>query len=160
MQFPKHIGQYILFKPVGLAHRHLRKIDCSLAILPWHSIRGQSIHWPRLQHQSVFYGSWQHNYYYYCQQRHVGRPNEQSISLDVYELAHIKKVLTALLQDNAYKGSVLRKMLYLDTWRDRFDDNGKLLVISGHVYNDYFVFCHLLKISYFRSVHLLKIVLH
>ena len=75
------------------AHRHLREIDCSLAIVGGPATAyshgaefgGKSIHWPHIECQSVFYASWRHNYY--CQQRQAGWANEWSISLDVYGFA-------------------------------------------------------------------------
>ena len=79
---------------MGFYQRHKKEIDCSLAIVgagwPLHTAMAlnlganQYTARPRLQHQSVFYDGWQH--IYYCQQRQAGRPNEQSISLDVYGL--------------------------------------------------------------------------
>ena len=67
-------------------HRHLREIDCSLAIVGGLAASaecgGKSIHLPRMWHQKVLHSvcfSWQQNYY--CQQRQAGWANEQSTSL-------------------------------------------------------------------------------
>ena len=61
-------------------NRHLREIDCSLAIVGGLATaysqgvetRGKSIYWPHIQCQSVFYGSWQQNFY--CLERQAGWP--------------------------------------------------------------------------------------
>ena len=60
-----------------LYHWHLREIDRSLAI-----VGAESIHSSCIECQSVLHcrcRNWQHNCY--CQQRQVGRANEQSTSL-------------------------------------------------------------------------------
>ena len=70
-------------------HRHLREIDCSLAIVGGTATayshdtesRGKSIHWPRIQLQSVFLvvGSITTTV-----NKDRGQANERSITLDVY----------------------------------------------------------------------------
>ena len=67
-------------------YRHLREIDCSLAIVGGPATGaecgGKSIHLPHIQRQKVLYNAycgWRHNNY--CQQRQAGRANEQSTSL-------------------------------------------------------------------------------
>ena len=85
------IEQSLVDKPgslisIGIDHRHLREIDCSLAIVGGLAASaecgGKSIHLPRMWHQKVLHSvcfSWQQNYY--CQQRQAGWANEQSTSL-------------------------------------------------------------------------------
>ena len=67
-------------------HRHLREIDCSLAIVGRQAAGaesgGKSIHWTLMWRQKVLHSGccgWQHNYY--SQQRQAGQANEQSTSL-------------------------------------------------------------------------------
>ena len=79
-----------------MTHRHLRQIDCSLAVVkecrvPWAVVggpaagtecRGKLIHLPHIWRQKVLHSGccgWRHNYY--CLQRQVDRANEQSTSL-------------------------------------------------------------------------------
>ena len=73
-------------KFVGRHHRHLREIDCSLAIVGGPATGaesgGKSIHWTCMWRQKVLHSGccgWQHNYY--RQQRQAGQANEQSTSL-------------------------------------------------------------------------------
>ena len=81
-------------------HRHLREIDCSLAIVGGPAAGavsgGKSIHWTRMWRQKVLHSGccgWRHNYYH--QQRQAGRANEQSTSLRclwarLYETVKVK----------------------------------------------------------------------
>ena len=82
----------------GWDHRHLREIDCSLAVVGGpvagaESV-GKSIHWTHTWLQKVLHSgccSWRHNY---CsQQRQVGRANEQSTSLRCLWLGQILPLL-------------------------------------------------------------------
>ena len=73
-------------KFVGRHHRHLREIDCSLAIVGGPATGaesgGKSIHWTCMWRQKVLHSGccgWQHNYY--SQQRKAGQANEHSTSL-------------------------------------------------------------------------------
>ena len=76
---------HLLLWMVGFKHRHIREIDCSLAVGGRQAAayshgpesEGKSIHWPLIQHESVFYGSWLHNYY--CQQKEADQAYEKSI---------------------------------------------------------------------------------
>ena len=69
-----------------LRHRHLREIDCSLAVLGGPAAGTESgvksIHWTCKCRQKVLHSgccNWQHNYY--SQQRQAGWANEQYTSL-------------------------------------------------------------------------------
>ena len=71
---------------MNINHRHLREVDCLLAIVGGPAVCAESgsksIHWPRMWPQTVLHSGccgWQHNYY--SQQRQMGRANEQSTSL-------------------------------------------------------------------------------
>ena len=77
---------FISLQAMNMNHRHLREIDCSLAVVGGLSAgaesRGKSIHWTRMWRQKVLHSGccgWQHNYYH--QQRQAGWANEQSTSL-------------------------------------------------------------------------------
>ena len=83
---PKVALTFWLSYSMSYYHRHLREIDCSLAVVGGPAAgaesRGKSIHWPCMWRQKVLHsgccGRW-HNYY--GQQRQAGRANEQSTSL-------------------------------------------------------------------------------
>ena len=69
-----------------MSHRHLREIDCSLAVVgrlvTGAESGGKSIHWPCMWRLKMLHSGgcgWRH--YYYSQQRQAGRANEQSTSL-------------------------------------------------------------------------------
>ena len=66
-------------------HRHLREIDCSLAIVGGSAaalnVGANQYTLPTYSTKKVLHSSWCGWQHYYCQQRQAGRANEQSTSL-------------------------------------------------------------------------------